>query len=193
MRISYIDETETNEFFIVCALTVESDLELEESFKSFKKKARNLSTKLKEKEKRKLFTEFKSVELDNKYPGIKRAMLNHIDLLDCSITYSYQRKSQPEIKFEEKKKLYITAIHEALDIIDKPKYAIFDYFKNKKFEQEIIDSFITDEKVLLIAPGDSKVYSGLKYVDNICSVVRNKINDNDMHNYYYLIEDKVTK
>lgn len=120
-------------------------------------------------------------------------MLNHIDLLDCSITYSYQRKSQPEIKFEEKKKLYITAIHEALDIIDKPKYAIFDYFKNKKFEQEIIDSFITDEKVLLIAPGDSKVYSGLKYVDNICSVVRNKINDNDMHNYYYLIEDKVTK
>lgn len=193
MRISYIDETETDEFFIVCALTVESDFELEESFKSFKKKARNLSTKLKEKEKRKLFTEFKSVELDNKYPGIKRAMLNHIDLLDCNITYSCQRKSQPEMKFDEKKKLYITAIHEALDIIDKPKYVIFDYFKNKKFEQEIIDSFITDEKVLSIVPGDSKIYSGLKYVDNICSVIRRRINNNDKHNYYYLIEDKITK
>ena len=193
MRISYIDETETNEYFIVCALTVESDLELEESFKSFKKKARNISTKLKEKEKRKLFTEFKSVELDNKYPGIKRAMLNHIDLLDCTITYSYQKKSRPDIDFEEKKKLYIAAIHEALDIVDKPKYVIFDYFKNKRFEQEIIDSFISDEMIISIIPGDSKMYSGLKYVDNICSVIRHRINNNDKHNYYYLIEDKVTK
>lgn len=96
-----------------------------------KKKARNLSTKLKEKEKRKLFTEFKSVELDNKYPGIKCAMLNRIDLLDCNITYSCQRKSQPEMKFDEKKKLYITAIHEALEIINKPKHVIFDYFKKR--------------------------------------------------------------
>ena len=193
MRISYIDETETDEFFIVCALTIESDIELEESFKFFKKKARNLSTKFKEKEKRKLFTEFKSVELDHKHPGIKRAMLNHIDLLDCTITYSCQRKYQPAIKYEEKKKLYITAIHEALDIIDKPKDVIFDYFKNKKFEQEIIDSFKDDEKVLSIAPGDSKQYSGLKYVDNICSVIRHRINNNDKYNYYYLIEDKITK
>ena len=67
------------------------------------------------------------------------------------------------------------------------------YFKNKKFEQEIIDSFITDEKVLSIAPGDSKIYSGLKYVDNICSVIRRRINNNDKHHYYYLIEDKITK
>ena len=193
MRISYIDETETDNYFIVCALTVESNFELEESFKSFKKKARNLSTKLKEKEKRKLFTEFKSVELDNKYPSIKRAMLNHIDLLDCQITYSCQKKSKPDIQFDEKKRLYLAAIHEALDIIDKPKYVIFDYFKNKKFEQEIIDSFISDELVLSIMPGDSKRYAGLKYVDNICSVIRHKVSNNDKHNYYYLIEDKITK
>ena len=160
---------------------------------SLLKKARNLSTKLKEKEKRKLFTEFKSVELDNKYLGIKRAMLNHIGLLDCNITYSCQRKSHPEMKFDEKKKLYITAIHEALEIINKPKHVIFDYFKNKKFEQEIINSFITDEKVLSIAPGDSKIYSGLKYVDNICSVIRNRINNNDKHDYFYLIMDKIIK
>ena len=37
MRIAYIDETETDNYFIVCALTVESEIELEESFKSFKK------------------------------------------------------------------------------------------------------------------------------------------------------------
>ena len=193
MRITYIDETETNDYFIVCALTVESEIELEESFKSFKKKTNQLSSKLKEKQKRKLFNEFKSIELDNQYPNIKRAMLNFIDLLDCKITYSYQKKSQPNIKFDEKKKLYITAIHEALDIIDKPKEVIFDYFKNKKFEQEIIDSFISDELVPSIVPGDSKQYTGLKYVDNICSVIRQRITNKDKHNYYYLIEDKIIR
>ena len=193
MRISYIDETETDEYFIVCALTVESDLELEESFKSFKKKTRNLMSKSNRRKKGIVFEEFKSKEIDEQFPSVKRAMLNHIDLLDCSITYSYQKKSQLEIKFQEKKKLYITAIHEALDIIVKPKHVVFDNFKNKKFEQEIIDSFITDEKVLSITPGDSKVYSGLEYVDNICSVIRHRISNNDKYNYYYLIEDKIIK
>ena len=145
------------------------------------------------KQKGTVFEEFKSREIDDSFPSVKRAMLNFIDLLDCKITYSYQKKSQPNIKFDEKKKLYITAIHEALDIIDKPKYVIFDYFKNKKFEQEIIDSFISDELVLSIVPGDSKQYTGLKYVDNICSVIRQRITNKDKHNYYYLIEDKIIR
>ena len=193
MRVAYIDETETDNYFVVCALTVESEIELEQSFKSFKKKANNLSTKLNEKKKRRLFTEFKSIELDDQFPNIKRAMLNFIDLLDCHITYSCQKKSKPDIKFDEKKRLYLAAIHEALDIVDKPKEVIFDYFKNKKFEQEIVDSFISDETVISIMPGDSKRYAGLKYVDNICSVIRHKLSNNDKHNYYYLIEDKITK
>lgn len=193
MRIAYIDETETDNYFIVCALTVESEIELEESFKSFKKKTKNLMSKSNRKQKGTVFEEFKSREIDDSFPSVKRAMLNFIDLLDCKITYSYQKKSQPNIKFDEKKKLYITAIHEALDIIDKPKYVIFDYFKNKKFEQEIIDSFISDELVLSIVPGDSKQYTGLKYVDNICSVIRQRITNKDKHNYYYLIEDKIIR
>ena len=193
MRTVYIDETETEKYFIVCALTVESEIELEESFKSFKKKANSLASKLKEKQKRKLFNEFKSIELDNQFPSIKRAMLNHIDLLDCRISYSCQKKTQPNIKFEEKRELYIKAIHEALDVIDEPMYVIFDCFKNRKFEKEIIDSFISDETVLSIVAGDSKVYAGLKFVDNICSVIRYRISDNDRHNYCYLIEDKIVK
>ena len=120
-------------------------------------------------------------------------MLNHIDLLDCHITYSCQKKSQLNIKNEEKKRLYIEAIHETLNIVDKPTDVIFDYFKNKKFEQEIIDSFINNKKVLSIVPGDSKLYAGLKYVDNICSVVRHRINNNDKHDYFYLIKDKIIK
>ena len=193
MRIAYIDETETDNYFIVCALTVESEIELEESFKSFKKKTKNIMSKSNRKQKGTVFEEFKSREIDDSFPSVKRAMLNFIDLLDCKITYSYQKKSQPNIKFDEKKKLYITAIHEALDIIDKPKYVIFDYFKNKKFEQEIIDSFISDELVLSIVPGDSKQYTGLKYVDNICSIIRQRITNKDKHNYYYLIEDKIIR
>ena len=193
MRISYVDETETDEYFIVCTLTVKSNLELEESFKSFKKKTRNLMSSSSRKKKGTVFEEFKSKEIDEQFPSVKRAMLNYIDLLDCKITYSYLRKSQANIKFEEKKKLYITAIHEALDAINKPKEVIFDYFKNKKFEQEIIDSFISDEMIISIAPGDSKQYSGLKCVDNICSVIRYKINNADKHEYYYLIKDKIIK
>ena len=193
MRITYIDETETNEFFIVCALTTESEIELEESFKSFKKKTRNLMSKSNRRKKGTVFEEFKSKEIDDSFPSVKRALLNYIDLLDCKITYSCQRKSKPDIRFEEKKRLYLAAIHEALEIINKPKEVIFDYFKNKDFEQEIIDSFISDETVISIMPGDSKQYAGLKYVDNICSVIRRKISNNDKHNYYYLIEDKITK
>ena len=193
MRLSYVDETENDDNIIVCVLTVESEYELEQSFKSFKKKARNLSSKLTQKQRRILFNEFKSKEIDEDHPAIKRAMLNHIDLLNCRITCSYQKKSSPSIKMEEKKQLYIDAIHEALDVIEDPKAVIFDRFKNRKFEQEIIDSFICDESVLSIAPGDSKLFAGLMYVDNICSVIRYRLSNTDIHNYYYLIEDKVIK
>ena len=106
MRTAYIDETETEKYFIVCALTVESETELEESFKSFKKKTKNLMSKSGRKQKGSVFEEFKSREIDDAYPSLKRAMLNHIDLLDCRISYSFQKKTQPNIKFEEKRELY---------------------------------------------------------------------------------------
>ena len=65
MRITYIDETETDKYFIVCALTVESDIELEDSFKSFKKKTKNLMSKTNRKRKGTVFEEFKSKEIDD--------------------------------------------------------------------------------------------------------------------------------
>lgn len=74
--ILYVDETESNDLFIVAGLLTESKGKTDLVFKQFNKKAKQFLIPPKEKEK--VFREFKAVLLDKHYQKIKICILNFI-------------------------------------------------------------------------------------------------------------------
>ena len=94
--ILYIDETENEKYFIVAGLLVSSDTVIEKTYKSFKKVISK--TIIKEKNKSKLFTEFKSSILDRSYPKIKIKMLKLISSIPGAIIYSCYIKKRTKNK-----------------------------------------------------------------------------------------------
>ena len=67
--VLYVDETENDDYFIVTGLLVNSQTDIINTYNHFKKRADKL--KIAPKEKGKLFTEFKSTLLDNRFQKIK--------------------------------------------------------------------------------------------------------------------------
>ena len=67
--ILYIDETESDDYFIVAGLLTSSKAATNLSYKHFKKKLRSM--KISDKEKQRIFYEFKAVLLDRHYQRIK--------------------------------------------------------------------------------------------------------------------------
>ena len=68
---------------------------------------------------------------------------------------------------------------------------IFDSFNKPDFEQRIVDTISQFHYVQNIKPCDSRRESGLKLVDNICSVVRLHICNSDSELYYDVISDSI--
>ena len=42
-----------------------------------------------------------------------------------------------------------------------------------------------------VIAGDSQLVPGLQFVDNLCSVLRNKLSQNDVYSFYSIIQDHV--
>lgn len=60
--------------------------------------------------------------------------------------------------------------------------------ENKHRTEDIIRK---NKNVKSISSGDSQLIPGLQFVDNICSVIRLKICNNDKNDYYSIIENLV--
>ena len=66
---------------------------------------------------------------------------------------------------------------------------MFDEFGINDFESRIIKRIKSYEHVNKIIPVNSELEAGLKYVDNLCSVIRLHLSDEDENNFFDLIKD----
>ena len=189
--ILYIDETEHEEYFIVAGLLAESEQTVDLVYKRFKKSIKNYP--LTNKAKQSIFLEFKSTLIDIRFQKIKTKMLQYIREIDGVVLYSCYVKKQKSMKEILKESVYITLLSNIINSIEVPIDIIFDEFKNKKFEDSIINTFIDFKNVRSITPFDSQEIPGLQFADNVCSVVRLHMTDTDKSNYYSYIEDMIRK
>lgn len=75
--------------------------------------------------------------------------------------------------------------------IDDEVAVYFDSFKKKDFEDKIKERISKIDNVILIESKDSLNNKGIQFADNICSVVRRYLSNNDENNYYDIIKDNV--
>ena len=187
--ILYIDETENEKYFIVAGLLIESERSTIRLYKSFKKDIKDY--KISNKLKTKIFTEFKSTILDSRFQRIKRKMLETISATDIRIVYSAFKKENSILKQNLKEKIYIDLLNSIIEGIDEEINVVYDRFGISSFETTIEDMVSKVSGVKSITAGDSQLIPGLQFADNICSVIRLKISENDKNNYYPIIEKLV--
>lgn len=187
--ILYIDETEHEEYFIVAGLLARSEQEVNLAYKQFKKSVKNYP--MTEKAKQNIFLEFKSTLIDIRFQRIKTKMLQYIGELDGVVLYSCYIKKQKNMKEVLKESVYITLLSNIVNSIEDHVDIIFDEFKNKKFEDSIVSTFIDFDNVDSIAPRNSQEIPGLQFADNVCSVVRLQLTGHDKDGYYSCIEHMI--
>lgn len=191
--ILYIDETENEKYFIVGGLLVNSDAVVEKTYKSFKKLISQIA--IKEKDKSKLFTEFKSSILDRSYPKIKVKMLKLISSIPGAIIYSCYVKKGPTMNQSLKESTYIALLESIVKAIKEKVDIIFDSFNKPDFENNIRGRIIKIKNVKSINSKDSQKVHGLQFIDNICSVIRqyktHGLKSNEVKSFYSVFQDMV--
>lgn len=187
--ILFIDETETEEYFIVAGLLAKSEQEVDLAYKRLRKNVSKYP--LSKHAKEKVFIEFKSTLIDRQFQRIKIRMLNEIKELDGAVIYSCYIKKHKNMKQVLKESVYITLLSNIINSVEEPIRVIFDRFNKKDFEQAIINSFIDFDNVESISPYDSQTVAGLQFADNICSTIRLHMTGFDDRNYYSIIEEMI--
>ena len=187
--ILYVDETENDKYFIVAGLLVNSASDIESAYKKFKNKASN--SFLSEKDKQRIFTEFKSTILDRHFQKIKVRLLNEISAFDNSIIYSCYIKKTEVIQQSTKEDSYILLLSKIAASLTEKTDIVFDEFNKLDFERKIITAISQYSNVHSIIAKDSRTVPGLQFADNICSVLRLHKSNCDRENYYEIIANKV--
>ena len=118
-------------------------------------------------------------------------MLEIIRTVDGVIIYSAYIKKTNHIKQSLKEKVYLKLLKNIVSSIDDEVDIIFDEFKLSIFEENIMKTIIEMPNVKSIMPGDSQKIPGLQFTDNLCSVVRVKLVDEDKNDFYSIIQDLV--
>ena len=183
----YIDETENNKMFMVVGLLVNSKSEIDMSFKRFKNRINEIG--LKPKDKQVICIEFKSFILDRKFQRIKNMLLNELNKLNYVIFYSCYSKNKESMKQSKKEKIYINLLEKIVDNIDNEVDIVFDDFGRIDFEDKIITRLSKKYNVKSVTPKNSQKEAGLKYVDNICSVIRLYRSNEDRFKFFESIKD----
>ena len=187
--ILYVDETENEDFFIVCGLLVSSVEVIETTYKHFKKAVKNYPISANEKQI--VFKEFKSVLLDRKYQRIKLRLLTELAKIDKAVFYSCYIKKSAYFPQSEKESVYIQLLQKIVSAIDQRTEIVFDSFNKLDFENKIISEISTSQNVITIMPFDSQNCAGLQFVDNLCSIIRLKKSNKDTYDFYKQIENSV--
>ena len=186
-KVLYVDETGNNEFFIVAGLLV-NDEELELCYRQFKHDIRNY--RLSSKDRQRIYTEFKSTLLDRHFQKIKAKMLKSIENIDHKIFWCkwiINRHFDQSLKEEAYLKLLLSIVE---NVDESDIVIVYDWFKNKMFEDLINRSILNNEDISDIKAGDSQKYHGLQYIDNICSAIRLK--ESGMNDIFYdIVADKM--
>ncbi|MBR4150268.1 MAG: DUF3800 domain-containing protein [Firmicutes bacterium] len=190
--VLYVDETENDRFFIVTGFLVNDQELVRESYKRFKNRVSNL--KLTQKTKQRIFKEFKSSSIDHGFQKIKRELLKSIVETTGSCLFSTHIKKSARLNQKLKEATYITLLSSIVGAIDASVEIIFDSFGKPDFENNIIHAIGSSfEHVASITPGKSELYPGLQFADNVCSVVRLHLSDEDRYSYYDIIINILTE
>ena len=89
---------------------------------------------------------------------------------------------------KDKERTYINLISRIASSITDDVDVIFDMFNKKDFESAIIKKLLSFEKVKTAVAADSQKETGLKFVDNLCSVIRLNKTNTDKYGFYKEIE-----
>lgn len=188
--VLYVDETESEDYFIVAGLLTESKKKTDLAYKHFKKKLKTM--KLSPKDKEKVFVEFKAVILDRHYQKIKLKMLNEIKQLDHRILFSVYVKKEKVFNQVMKEQEYMKLLDKIVTIIDTEIDIIFDTFNKADFEEKIVNYIGNHSHVCSIVSKDSRAEAGLQFIDNLCSIIR--LSKYDKQNrFYQIIQDELVE
>lgn len=183
--ILYVDETASDEYFIVTGLLIKNVSDIEMAYKRFRKQA-NL-VKLAPKKKAVLFTEFKSTIMDTDFQQLKIKMLKELNKFEyCTIYSCYVKKNA--FGQSVKEKIYTALLMKIVGAIEDEVDIIFDTFNKCDFEHDIIECLLGCTNVESIRPCDSQKEAGIQFVDNLCSVFRLHKTNRDVMNFYALVE-----
>ena len=183
--VLYVDETETDDFFIVSGMLVESKEAVLLGYKQFKNRIKDY--KISQQEKQSLFHEFKSVKIEKHHQKIKTKMMEEIaGIADCIIYSSYVKKDA-KLYQDAKEDVYISLLTKIVTNIEEPIDVVFDAFNKKDFEKKIILSILPMANIEKIAPGDSVREPGLQFVDNICGAIRLRKSNKDEWGFFDII------
>ncbi|GEM_PF-1821862 len=187
--ILYVDETENSELFIVTGLLVKSREDAIKAYAHFKNAIKDIP--IPNKEKSKVYTEFKAILLDRDYRRIKIKMLEEINNINPCIIYSCYIKKGEHFCQEYKEATYITLLSKIISTIESEISVIFDGFNKPDFEYRIVNRVLSYRHVQAIMPMDSQRETGLQFVDNLCSVIRLNKSNSDVYEFYELIKNFV--
>ena len=95
------------------------------------------------------------------------------------------------LKQSIKEKIYIKLLEKIVNNIEDSIDIVFDGFNKKNFETRIVNRLSLYDNVSSITSGNSQTEAGLKYVDNICSVIRLYKSNDDRFKFYELIKDNI--
>ena len=185
----FVDETENDSLFIVGGILLDSRESAAEAYRRFKRKIRNYP--LTENKRMKLYTEFKSVLMDNHYQRIKLRMIEEISEMESCIIYSCYIKKEDSFLQSLKETVYNELLSRIVASIQDDISIIFDKFNLPAFEERIVDTISTFKNVQAIMPRDSQAEPGLQFADNICSILRQWKTTNIESEWYKMLENKI--
>ena len=184
--IIYIDETENEHYFIVAGVLVDSETKIQQVYRRFKNSIRG--NKISPEHKARLFTEFKSVLLDNTYQRIKVRMLEVLSEIDGTVIYSCYSKKTARMNQVLKESVYITLFSRIIAAIPFNSTVVFDSFGKKDFEERIIQSVENFDNIERVYCSNSQTEPGLQFADNVCSVIRLHKSKSEKDIFYEIIE-----
>ena len=185
----FVDETENESFFIVGGVLIDSRESAIAAYRRFKKRIKDFP--ITENKRKKLYTEFKSVLMDNHYQKIKLRMIEEINEMDSCVIYScYIKKDAPFVQ-SLKEQVYIELLSKIVVSINSDVSIIFDKFNLQAFDNRIVETISDFRNVQAIMPRDSQTEPGLQFADNVCSILRKKKTTNISDECYKLLEKKI--
>ena len=187
--ILYVDETENVEYFILTGLLLESEKVAKDIYYSFKRKANGY--KMPENLKAKLYTEFKSTLMDEKFPTLKKKMIEEIKAVDNLIIYSIYVKKDKRLEKDLKFDLYTRMLSKIIESVGQDLDIVFDKCSNNSVDEFITKTISKVQNVNSIKAADSQLTPGLQLVDNICSIIRRKYTNSDINGHYELIASNI--
>ncbi len=187
--ILYVDETASDEYFIVAGLLVKSTCDIEMAYKRFKKHAGEY--KIPDKLKADLFLEFKSVKMDKHFQKLKKQMLSELNSFEYCTIYSCYRKKNVVFTQKTMERSYLNLLSSIVASIDNEVEVVFDRFNKKDFEESIVKKLLSFPHVLSAKPEDSQNEVGIQFADNLCSVIRLYKTNSDSYKFYEVVEQFV--